>query len=227
MTTSSSGTASCRRPSTTTCFRENGSGCTRPSRRSCRTLPRPTARPDLGALGRLAYHWHAAHEDARALAASVNAGRAARRFGAPEAVNHLERVLEVWDQVPDPTEVAGVTRSDVLCWLALLVKDDNKEERSIRLIREAIQELGPDPDPLLASRVYSSYGQLCHAIDDVLGQREAVTLALEYAEGEPSEELARALFAMAGVESDTGALGPALAVSGPLPRGREGRRLSP
>lgn len=161
---------------------------------------------DAVTLGRLAHHWYVAHEHAEALAASARAGIAARRFGAPEAAIHLDRVLELWDQVPAPASVAGVDRADVLCWLSQLHRGENKEERSLRLIRQAIDELRPDSDPLLVSRVHATYGEFCHELDDFLGHREAVRVALDAAEGAPSEELARALLATAWVHSDSGAV---------------------
>ncbi len=161
---------------------------------------------DAVTLGRLAHHWYVAHEHAAALAASARAGMAARRFGTPEATIHFDRVLELWDQVPSPANVAGVERADVLCWLSRLHKGENNEQRSLRLIREALSELGPDSDPLLVSRVHAAYAEMCHELDDFLGQREAVRVALEAAEGAPTEELARALLATAWVHSDTGAV---------------------
>ena len=52
--------------------------------------------------------------------------------------------------------------------------------------------LGPDPDRLLASRVYSALvPALRHG--DAIGRQEAIRLAIEYAGDSPTEELARAL----------------------------------
>ena len=52
--------------------------------------------------------------------------------------------------------------------------------------------LGPDPDRLLASRVYSALvPSLRHG--DAIGKQEAIRLAIEYAGDSPTEELARAL----------------------------------
>ena len=64
-----------------------------------------TDAPDLASEGaavaaaELAHHWKAAHELGEALAASVDAGRAAARIAAyPEAQRHFEYALDVWDQ---------------------------------------------------------------------------------------------------------------------------------
>ena len=71
--------------------------------------PRPHARPPCSAasvtgpgpaeLGLLAFHWYAAHDLPAASRASVRAGLAARTCGGPEAVAHLERAFELYDQV--------------------------------------------------------------------------------------------------------------------------------
>jgi predicted ATPase len=52
-------------------------------------------------LGRLAYHWHAAHDLGRALLASVQAGQAAEAaYAMAEAAGHYVRALELWEQAP-------------------------------------------------------------------------------------------------------------------------------
>ena len=63
--------------------------------------------PGLSALSRLAFHWDAAHDLPRTLAASVRAGLVAKRLGAAEAITQLERALSLWDRVPDAEAVAG------------------------------------------------------------------------------------------------------------------------
>ena len=64
------------------------------------------------AAAELAQHWKAAHELDEALAASVEAGRAAARIGAfPEAQRHFEYALDVWDRVEGPEARAEMDRS--------------------------------------------------------------------------------------------------------------------
>ena len=118
----------------------------------------------------------------------------------PEALAHLERALEMWDHVEDPGRRQGLTKSDVLCQMAKAAKvADGHEDRAMRFMREALALLDPEQDRLRASRIYSTYAELCHELADATGHAEAVRLALELAEGEASEELARALIAMTGV----------------------------
>jgi DNA-binding CsgD family transcriptional regulator len=72
-------------------------------------------RPDDASSPELAYHWFAAHDLPRALAASVEAGRYAASSSAfGDAHRSFERALELWDQVPDARERAGLDRIALL-----------------------------------------------------------------------------------------------------------------
>ncbi len=172
----------------------------------------PPSGDAVGTLTRLAYHWDAANDQPQAFAARLRAGVALARRGHPEALAHLERALEMWDHVDDPALRDGLTKADVLCHLATAAKVvDGDEDRAVRFIREAIRQLDPDGDRLLASRVYVAYAELCHELADELGHREAVSRALELAEGAPSEELVHALMAMSTHHARHDELGPAAA----------------
>ncbi|MGZ4221409.1 MAG: ATP-binding protein, partial [Solirubrobacteraceae bacterium] len=70
---------------------------------------------DLDASSMLAYHWLAAHDLPRALPASVRAGRAAAAAFAPAAAQrHYELALELWLQVPDAEQRAGIDHAQLL-----------------------------------------------------------------------------------------------------------------
>ena len=170
----------------------------------------------MAALSRLAFHWDAAHDLPRTLAASVRAGLAAKRLGAAEALTQLERALSLWDRVPDAEAVAGRPQAELVVLLGEAAYDQGDFERGYALVRKAVDMLGPDPDRLLASRVYSALGA-CHVSDDdTVGRQEAIRRAVEYAGDSPSEELARALGAQSQVPE------PAR----PLRRQRRSRRTS-
>ena len=126
------------------------------------------------------------------LAASVRAGLAAKRLGAAEAVTQFERALSLWDRVPDAEAVAGRPQAELVVLLAEAAAEQDDDERWRTLVRTAVEMLGPDPDRLLASRVYSALvPSLRHG--DAIGKQEAIRLAVEYAGDAPTEELARAL----------------------------------
>jgi DNA-binding NarL/FixJ family response regulator len=79
----------------------------------------PELAPEGWATGELAFHWQEAGEPELALAAAITASAEAREVGAlAAAARHGARVLELWDEVPDPDEVAGTDRVQVLMDLA-------------------------------------------------------------------------------------------------------------
>ena len=151
--------------------------------------------PGLAALSRVAFHWYAARDLPRTLAASVRAGFAARRVGAAESVTHFEHALAVWDRVPDAAAVAGRPHAELVVLLAEAAMDQGDWERMHSLVREAVDLLRPDTDPLLASRVYAALGECWVFNGDTVDRKEAIRLAVEFAGDQPTEELARALVA--------------------------------
>ena len=73
-----------------------------------------SARPEIAGDDRgavaadLAHHWYAALDLPRALGASVEAAaQASQRFAPAEALQHLERVLQIWPRVSDAPSAAG------------------------------------------------------------------------------------------------------------------------
>ncbi len=148
--------------------------------------------PGVATLSRLAFHWDAAHDLPRTLAASVRAGLVAKRLGAAEVLSQLERALSLWDRVPDAETVAGHPQAEILVLLGESANEQGDAERGYTLVRTAVDMLGPHPDRLLASRAYSALG-LSDAPEATVGRREAIRRAVEYAGDSPTEELALAL----------------------------------
>ena len=148
--------------------------------------------PGLVTLSRLAFHWDAAHDLPRTLWASVRAGLAAKRLGAAEAVIQLERALSLWDRVPEARAVAGLPEAELVVLLGESAAQQDDGERWRTLIHTAVEMLGPEPDRLLASRVYSALVPVS-LTGDAIGKQEAIRRAIEYAGDSPTGELARAL----------------------------------
>ena len=148
--------------------------------------------PGLATLSRLAFHWNAAHDVPHTLAASVRAGLVAKRLGAAESITQFERALSLWDRVPDAVSVAGRPQAELVVLLAESAGEQDDEERWRTLVRTAVGMLGPEPDRLLASRVYSAFVPVSHD-GDAISKEEAIRLAVEYAGDAPTEELAGAL----------------------------------
>ena len=115
------------------------------------------------------------------------------RYGAPESLAHLERVLDLWGAMPDPEKLGGIAKPEVLRLLAEAAAKHGDFQRSDRYLLAALDALDDDTDPLVASRVYASYGLYIRVFDGRLEQSKALEMAVAIAEGRPSKELAMAL----------------------------------
>ncbi len=165
--------------------------------------------PGIADLGRLAYHWYAAHDLPAAYAASVQAGLMARTYGGPEAIAHLDRALGLFEQVPH-RDAPDPAKADLIRLLAECWHEQHDLDRAQALMLEALGLVDDDTDRLLASRVYSSYASQCFELEGQLGHREAVERAIACAEGSPSEELATAQMMLAVIHWRLGCLHDAL-----------------
>jgi DNA-binding CsgD family transcriptional regulator len=109
---------------------------------------------ELEAASMLAYHWHAAHDTRRALAASVAAGRqAAATFAPSEAQRHYERALELWPQCADAAEQTGMDAVELGRLAAEAAHAAAAVDRARSLLDEALATLGPQGDPIRRARL--------------------------------------------------------------------------
>lgn len=152
------------------------------------------SRPELVAAGldgiaMLAHHWLAAHDVARALVASVRAGQAADAVAPSAAQRHFEVALELWSQVPDAAERAGIAHSELLDAAADAAFRGGAGERALGLVDQALEEVGDtgtleERAMLLARRA---------AILGKLGRDDEAIMVLEQAAGLlPAEPPSRA-----------------------------------
>ncbi len=129
----------------------------------------------------LARHWNAAHDVPRALAAEVRAAElAAESFGFAEAVEHYERALQAWEQVPDAAERAGTGHVDLVRRAADAANLAGDNSRAAELVRIAIAEVDARTAPVLAGRLHERLGRFLWAAGDssaaVRAYEEAVRL---------------------------------------------------
>ena len=104
--------------------------------------------PGLDATSMLAHHWLAAHDLPRALAASVRAGRVTSEAYAPSAAQrHFELALELWTQVPDAYQRAGIAHPQLLDAAADAAHRAGAGDRALALVDEALEEIG-DAGPI-------------------------------------------------------------------------------
>ena len=110
--------------------------------------------PERRSATEIAMHWDAAGDQDRALAAHIEAGRAAAgRFAFGEAHDHDERALQLWETVEDPATVAGQPLATLLEDTASAAARSGMFGRAIELTRQRIdQRDGLDEDAFELAR---------------------------------------------------------------------------
>ncbi|WP_243076583.1 AAA family ATPase [Microbacterium sp. SS28] len=92
----------------------------------------------------VSYHWMAAHNTREAFIASIAAYQQARSsFAFATAASMGERAIELWDQVPDASELSVRTKVELLGETSYVLRNAGESERAIALIDEAIRLCDP------------------------------------------------------------------------------------
>jgi DNA-binding CsgD family transcriptional regulator/tetratricopeptide (TPR) repeat protein len=146
---------------------------------------------------RLAYHWAAAGDRPRALAASMQAAAAAEAVHAfAEAQLQLERVLALWERVPDAEARAGMDRVALLARCAEAAYAAGDPARAAELGRQAIALVDQAGQPRRAGLLHEQLARRLRTLGDPAAldaQQQAVRLVPP----EPSVERARVLGSLA------------------------------
>ncbi|MCP2339562.1 helix-turn-helix transcriptional regulator [Actinomadura rupiterrae] len=147
--------------------------------------PVPEGNRTPRAAAELAYHSMAAHDLPTAFAASVRAGQAAERMGAPdEAHEHYDRALSLWDSVPDAEESAGMSRVD-LEWSAVRSSARAGElRRAVQRLRRLLTLIDPD-NKALGAEVRERLAYYLHELDRLDESRAMAQEALDLTPVEP------------------------------------------
>ena len=147
-------------------------------------------------LGRLAYHWYAAHDLGQALLASVRAGQAAEAaFAQAEAAAHYERALELWEQASEAAASSPLDRSGLLQRAAQAASRFGAGTRAVALINQALAETDAT-EPLRAGALLERLARYQWLAGDAVAAMAAAERAVAITPAEPpSAERARALAA--------------------------------
>ena len=131
----------------------------------------------------LAQHWAAAGRAPEALVASVAAAREAEAVaGLAEALQHLERALELWDLVPEAAELAGLDLAALLEWTAEVADHTGAGPRAVELVRRAIALVD---DPVRAALLHESLGRFLVTSDSYEAALAAFRTAVDLVPAEP------------------------------------------
>ncbi len=135
---------------------------------------------DGAAHRELAHHWYAARDAPRALAAAWRAAAEAERALAyTEQLHMLDRILELWNQVPDAGERTGLDRTAVVEQAVAAADRAGEHERGECLATAALGEIDPGRQPVRAARLLQRRSRMRRHVGcdgDVADLREAVRL---------------------------------------------------
>ena len=108
---------------------------------------------ELARTGEIAYHAMAAHDLPRALMTSHAAVMVAERASAhAEAEVHLDRILELWSQIPDAASRMGMDHPALLARAARAAASAGHQARAVALAQDALAGLQPgDTDRRVAT----------------------------------------------------------------------------
>ena len=126
----------------------------------------------------LAHHWDVVGDYPRALSALITAARAAAEvYGFSEAHQHYKRALDLWEQVPDAKEQAGLSLPELQLEAAECVRWTGLPDQAAALIQEALADLGPRLEPVQAALLHARLGE-CQS---EAGESKAAVAAYEEA----------------------------------------------
>ncbi len=110
-------------------------------------------RRDLHAA--LAHHWQLAHDRRRALVAATAAMWSAKaRYAFSTAARFGRLVLELWDQVDDAEDAAGIDRITLMLRIGSILRNAGDSERALTVVDGALTEAGTtEIDPALQVRL--------------------------------------------------------------------------
>src|SRR5882757_7384130 len=161
-------------------------------RRYAEALEREPSLLGCRAQVEIAHHWYAAHVVSKALTSAwVAAAEAAESYAYAEQLTLLERVLTLWDEVPDALDIDHV---ELLQQAGLAARDSGDPARAVAYATSALSELDESVEPMRAAGLYVLRGRArqqlsrLERIDDL---RQAMFLVAV----EPESELAATVYA--------------------------------
>jgi DNA-binding CsgD family transcriptional regulator len=146
---------------------------------------------------RVAHHWSAAGDQPRALAASIEAADAAEHvYAFAEAELQLERVLELWDRVPDAEQRAGADRAALLARCAEAAYAASDPNRAAQLARGALALVDQAREPRRAGLLHEQLARYLRMLGapGALGEQQQ---AVRLVPPDPSRDRARVLGSLA------------------------------
>ena len=162
------------------------------------TGPAATVTEMAGHAVQVAYHWRAAGETSRALAAAVRAGGLAAAARAPaEALAWYEHAVGAWAAVADAAGVARIGQVTLMERTAEAASMAGDNTRAQELARQILARIDPAAEPARAALRWERLGRFCWLAGDQNASWHAYEQALRTVPAEPSAVRARILAATA------------------------------
>jgi DNA-binding CsgD family transcriptional regulator len=128
-----------------------------------------------GAAAALAHHSMESHALPQALAASVTAAEEAGKQGAPaEALEHLERALNLWQVVAEQDRPQGLTEPALLRLASWAAGTSGEPDRAVAFARSAFKLTADCADPEVAAEAGRRLAKALYAIDGKEAEASAV-----------------------------------------------------
>lgn len=146
----------------------------------------------------LARHWYAAHDVPAALAAAVRAGFASRSAGAlAEAARQFGVALELWDQVPNAEQRAGIAHAMLLQQAGDAAHLAADHDQGAALLTRAAQAFEAEGDVAAAAIARTRLGRGLWSAGRTNEALEAHSRAVELMPATPTAERAEVLALLA------------------------------
>ena len=114
----------------------------------------------------LVCHWTSAHDQRRALPATLEAARSAEQMYAyPEALQHTEAALALWGQVPDAPALTGLSHARLLRHAGEIAQMSGRFDRAVAYVREALDEVDAETDPVEAGLAHERLGRFLWGVN--------------------------------------------------------------
>ncbi|GAA3793679.1 LuxR family transcriptional regulator [Sphaerisporangium flaviroseum] len=109
----------------------------------------------------IAHHWYSARDHLWALISAWEASaKAAKAFAYTEQIQLLERVLSLWDRVPDAAERIGVDHTTVLEQASEAAVITGETDRGLKFVKGALAELDETTHPERVAQLLVRRSQL-------------------------------------------------------------------
>lgn len=140
----------------------------------------------------IAHHWYAAHVPDKALVSAwIAAGEAACSYAYAEQLTLLERVLTLWDQVPNALDIDHV---ELLAEAGLAARSSGEPARAVAYATAALAEIDESAEPMRAANLYVLRGRARQELGR-LERADDLREAMRLVAATPESELAATVYA--------------------------------